>query len=79
MAGDELPHTSIEVPFESLVRKADPTFYRDRRNELFYQFSRRNFYADQAQQGAYADEESDFGYGTGTFGTGTYSTPRDER
>ena len=39
------------------VIKADPDFYRDKRKQPEYEFSKRIFYADPEKRGAYADEE----------------------
>ncbi len=45
---------SIDIPFESIVRRRDPDFYRARKNETEYQFSNgRTFKCDPATRGAY--------------------------
>jgi hypothetical protein len=51
--------TSIEVPFLRVVLDLDPTFERDKHNEIFYPFGEaghraRNFYGDPYVSGAYA-------------------------
>jgi hypothetical protein len=51
--------TSIEIPFLRIVLDLEPTFERDKHNELFYPFGEaghraRNFYGDPYTSGAYA-------------------------
>lgn len=51
--------TSIQIPFLRVVLDLDPTFERDKHDELFYPFGEaghraRNFYADPYVSGAYA-------------------------
>lgn len=44
----------IELPWQAVVRRADPEFDRDRRHVLEYEFDRlRNFYRDPATSGLY--------------------------
>jgi hypothetical protein len=50
--------TSIEIPFLRMVLDLEPTFERDKHNELFYPFGEaghraRNFYGDPYVSGAY--------------------------
>jgi hypothetical protein len=47
---------TIEVPIEAIIRRRDPTFYKDRKTETEYQFSNnRVFKCDPATRGAYND------------------------
>ena len=51
--------TSIAIPFLRVVLDLDPTFERDKHDELFYPFGEaghraRNFYGDRYVSGAYA-------------------------
>jgi hypothetical protein len=53
--------TSIAIPFLQVVMDLDPTFQRDKHNELFYAFGEaghraRNFYGDPYTSGAYAPQ-----------------------
>lgn len=50
--------TSREIDFLTEVRRADPDWQRDRRRELEYSFTGRDFYADPAKRGAYAPEDA---------------------
>jgi hypothetical protein len=44
------------VPIEAIIRRRDPTFYKDRKTETEYQFSNnRVFKCDPATRGAYND------------------------
>ncbi len=56
-SGDLNPRSgkrSVQVVFETLVRKADKDFDKDRRNEPEYEFSnKRKFTANRAKRGAY--------------------------
>lgn len=49
---------TLEIPFKSMVLRADPNFEASKRREPFYQFeangSRRDFYEDTARQGPYS-------------------------
>lgn len=46
--------TSIEVPLETIIKRADPDFYRDRRKQIEYEFSNgRKKTADPSTRGAY--------------------------
>lgn len=46
--------TSVEVPVESLIKRADTDFYKARRKEVEYTFSNgRRKTADPATRGAY--------------------------
>lgn len=47
---------TLERPYLKLILDADPQFYTDRRKQLEYQFTRRDFYADQDARGAYGLE-----------------------
>ena len=52
---------SREIPFLTLVRKADPEFEKNRRTEPEYEFSNgREFKARQADRGVYQDEREVF-------------------
>jgi hypothetical protein len=45
--------TRLEVPILTIIKREDPTFFRDRRDQLEYEFSRRSFHADPMTRGAY--------------------------
>lgn len=48
---------SISIPWRTMVLRRDPDFEKDRRNELEYKFSNgREFRADPAKRGAYAED-----------------------
>lgn len=42
-----------EIPYEMLVRKADPKYNAQLHNEIEYIFIRRKFYGDPFTRGAY--------------------------
>lgn len=50
------PHkvTTLEIPYRSLVLRADPDFTRETHNEPFYEFTGRVFREDNYKQGPYA-------------------------
>ncbi len=50
---------NIDIPYDVLVRRADPNFERERHRELQYDFPKpgRFFYADPDKSGPYAPEE----------------------
>lgn len=49
---------SVNTPWRSMVQKADPEFDKKKRRELEYEFSKkREFYANPAERGAYADDD----------------------
>lgn len=43
----------VAVPFLTIIKRQDPDFFRDRRDQLEYEFSRRSFHADPMTRGAY--------------------------
>lgn len=45
--------TSTEVPLETLIKRADPDFYKNRKREVEYEFSGRKKTADPSTRGAY--------------------------
>jgi hypothetical protein len=45
--------SGIDVPYRTLVIKADPDFERDARNVTEYEFTRRRFTANPAERGAF--------------------------
>jgi hypothetical protein len=49
---------TIEIPFRYLVKKADPDFDKERRQEVEYEFGggRRVFKANRNKRGAYASD-----------------------
>lgn len=51
---------SRNIPFLAMVRKADPDFYKDRRREPEYEFTKRTFTADRSKRGAYAEPDEGF-------------------
>jgi hypothetical protein len=53
------PHavTTVEIPFRTIVQRADPDFMRAKKFEPYYFFSNgRAFYGDNATTGAYDGE-----------------------
>jgi hypothetical protein len=46
---------TVEFPYETVLKKADPDFYKDRKREVEYEFAggRRRFTADPTKRGAY--------------------------
>ncbi len=48
----------IDIPFLALIRRADPTFHKDSRSELEYEFGggRRRFYANPTTRGVYGSD-----------------------
>lgn len=51
---------TVTIGYETLLRRADPTFYANRRKEPEYEFSRRTFYGDTPLRGAYGPNDDDF-------------------
>lgn len=51
------PHKvkTVEIPYKTLVLRADPDFEQAKRKEPFYEFGKRRFTANTANQGAYSD------------------------
>jgi hypothetical protein len=54
------PHavTTLEIPYLSLVVRADPDFEKKKHREIEYQFAGPNFYADPTNRGAYNDHDN---------------------
>lgn len=47
---------SIDIPYERLVRQADPDWQKDKMKELEYEFDdKKKFYADPTSRGIYGD------------------------
>ena len=56
MPGDTAnPVRSVDRPWITFVTRADPDFYRAKRDEVEYEFTERTFKADPATRGAYGD------------------------
>jgi len=49
--------TTLQIPYEVLVRRADPEFEIKKRRDPFYEFTGRTFYANTATKGAYATDD----------------------
>lgn len=48
--------TTVQIPFLTLVMRADPDFQRAKRREPFYSFANgRTFYGNNATSGPYDD------------------------
>lgn len=47
---------TLQVPFKSLVLRADPEFEAAKHKEPFYEFTGRTFREDTAKQGPYSDK-----------------------
>ena len=47
--------TATEIPYKTLVLRADPDFEAAKRREPFYEFTRRTFWEDTSRQGPYSD------------------------
>jgi hypothetical protein len=45
----------LEVPLLALIKRRDPTFFKDRTKVTEYEFQRRVFTADPTTRGAYAE------------------------
>lgn len=43
-----------EIPFKTLILRADPDFEAAKRREPFYEFKRRTFRGDNSKQGPYS-------------------------
>lgn len=50
---------TLQIPFKSLVLKADPEFEQAKRKEPFYRFTRRSFDENTAIQGPYSTVPND--------------------
>ena len=56
MPDTAIPVRSREVSWLTLVLRADPDYYREKRNEIEYEFPNgKTFYGDSNTRGAYSD------------------------
>ena len=47
------PPQTIEVPWERIVLRADPDFYKDKAKQPEYEFTKKTFRADPETRGIY--------------------------
>lgn len=52
----------ITIHYTTLLKRADPDFYRDRLKEPEYEFTKRTFTGNPTSRGAYADEPTNLNY-----------------
>lgn len=53
---------TTEIHWETIIRRDDPDFYRERRKEIEYEFTRRTFFADGSTRGLYGPEPTNLSY-----------------